>query len=110
MDFLSDHGAAKPAKLDILAKLCGLPGKVGVDGKDVGPLVHAGKIQEVRNYCLCDVVQTAGLFLRTQLLRGELDHPRYIDAMSKLLDLVDTDPRVQPVAQAIDRQRLLLKS
>lgn len=109
MDFLSDHGAAKPAKLDVLAKLCGMPGKVGVDGKDVGPLVHAGKIQEVRNYCLCDVVQTAGVFLRAELLRGELDRQRYREAMRTLLELVDSDVRVAPVAQALNRSRLLLE-
>jgi predicted PolB exonuclease-like 3'-5' exonuclease len=91
-----------------LAKLCGLPGKVGVDGKDVGPMVHAGRIQEVRDYCLCDVVQTAGLFLRTQLLRGELDTLQYREAVSQLLEMVDSDPRVKPVAQAIDRARFLL--
>lgn len=108
MDFISDHGAAKPAKLDVLAKLCGMPGKVGVDGKDVGPLVHAGKIQEVRNYCLCDVVQTAGLFLRTELLRGELDRAQYREAMLSLLELVDADARVAPVALALNRSRLLL--
>lgn len=108
MDYLADHGAAKPAKLDVLAKLCGLPGKVGVDGKDVGPLVHAGRIQEVRDYCLCDVVQTAGLFLRTELLRGELDRDHYRDAMQKLITFIDADPRVAPVAEALDRARLLL--
>jgi predicted PolB exonuclease-like 3'-5' exonuclease len=109
MDYLADHGAAKPARLDVLAKLCGLPGKVGVDGKDVGPLVHAGRIQEVRDYCLCDVVQTTGLFLRTELLRGELDHAQYREAIQQLLRLVDNDPRVKPVAQAVDRARLLLE-
>lgn len=109
MDYLADHGAAKPAKLDILAKLCGLPGKVGVDGKDVGPLVHAGRIQEVRDYCLCDVVQTAGVFLRAELLRGELARERYCDAMSKLIQLIDKDPRVAPVALGLDRARLLLE-
>lgn len=109
MDYLADHGAAKPAKLDILAKLCGLPGKVGVDGKDVGPLVHAGRIQEVRDYCLCDVVQTAGVFLRAELLRGELARERYCDAMSKLIQLIDTDARVAPVALGLDRARLLLE-
>ena len=109
MDYLADHGAAKPAKLDILAKLCGLPGKVGVDGKDVGPLVHAGRIQEVRDYCLCDVVQTAGVCLRAELLRGELDRERYCDVMSKLIQLIDTDPRVAPVALGLDRARLLLE-
>jgi predicted PolB exonuclease-like 3'-5' exonuclease len=83
MDYIADFGAAKSAKLDIVAKLCGMPGKVGVDGKDVGPLVHAGRIQEVRDYCLCDVAQTAGVLLRLQL------------------------ERLEPVAAALDEARLL---
>ena len=62
MDYLADFGAAKPARLDIIAKLCGMPGKVGIEGKDVGPMVHAGRLAEVKNYCLCDVAQTAAVF------------------------------------------------
>lgn len=109
MDYVADFGAAKPSKLDIVAKLCGMPGKVGVDGKDVGPLVHAGKLQEVRNYCLCDVVQTAGIFLRVQLLRGELDRDAYLTAMQGLIDAVRGDERVQAVATAMNEPRLLLR-
>jgi hypothetical protein len=109
MDYVADFGAAKPSKLDIVAKLCGLPGKVGVDGKDVGPLVHAGRLAEVRDYCLCDVAQTAGVFLRVQLLRGELDREAYVQAMSGLIDLIREDTRVAPVAAGLNVDRLLLK-
>jgi len=108
MDFIADFGAAKPSRLDVMAKLCGMPGKVGVDGKDVGPLVHAGRIAEVRNYCLCDVVQTTGVLLRVQLLRGILDRAGYLTAMQGLIDFVDADERLAPVAQALNRPRLLL--
>jgi 3'-5' exonuclease len=109
MDYLADFGAAKPARLDIIAKLCGMPGKVGVDGKDVGPLVHAGRIAEVRDYCLCDVAQTAGVFLRLQLLRGELELEGYRSAMSALLAFLRADPRVAPVCAAWDERRLLAR-
>jgi len=108
MDYASDHGAAKPAKLDILAKLCGMPGKVGVDGKDVGPLVHAGRIKEVRDYCLCDVVQTTAVFLRVQLLRGELTLEGYRVAMSGLLETIRGDERLAAVARSLDEPRLML--
>jgi 3'-5' exonuclease len=108
MDFIADFGAAKSAKLDIIAKLCGMPGKVGVDGKDVGPMVHAGRIQEVRDYCLCDVAQTAGVFLRVQLLRGELSAEDYRAAMQGLIDAIRADSRLAPVAAGLDEQRLLL--
>jgi 3'-5' exonuclease len=108
MDYLSDYGATKQARLDVVAKLCGMPGKVGVDGKDVGPLVHAGRLEEVRNYCLCDVVQTAGVFLRVEFLRGEVDKARYLGAMRALIALTETDTRVAPVFQALNQERLLL--
>jgi predicted PolB exonuclease-like 3'-5' exonuclease len=108
MDYIADFGAAKPSKLDIVAKLIGMPGKVGVAGKDVGPLVHAGRIQEVRNYCLCDVVQTAAVLLRVQLLRGELDREAYRDAMGGILELLREDSRVSAIAPGINESRLLL--
>jgi predicted PolB exonuclease-like 3'-5' exonuclease len=107
MDFIADFGAAKSAKLDIVAKLCGMPGKVGVDGKDVGPMVHAGRIKEVRDYCLCDVVQTAGVFLRVQLLRGDLEPATYSTAMKGLIAAIRADARLAPVAAALDADRLL---
>lgn len=110
MDYVADFGAAKPSKLDIVAKLCGMPGKVGIEGKDVGPMVHAGRIQEVRNYCLCDVAQTAGVFLRVQLVRGEIDRERYLTAMRGLIARIKSDPRLQPVAEALDERRLLLNT
>lgn len=108
MDFMSDFGAAKRTRLDLVAKVCGMPGKVGVDGKDVGPMVHAGRLDEVKNYCLCDVVQTAGVFLRVQLLRGELEPSHYLTAMRGLMQATLADPRVAPIPHAWDVPRLLL--
>lgn len=109
MDYIADFGAAKPSKLDTVARLIGMSGKVGVAGKDVGPMVHAGRIQEVRNYCMCDVVQTTAIFLRVQLLRGELDRSAYLGAMHSLIVLLKQDERVAAVAGSINEQRLLLE-
>jgi len=109
MDFLADFGAAKPARLDVFAKLIGFPGKVGVDGSQVAPLVHAGKQDEVNAYCLCDVAQTAAIFLRVELLRGVLSPAEYTTAARKLLAFLDTDPRVVPVMSATNRARFLLE-
>lgn len=108
MDYVADFGAAKSSKLDVVARLCGMPGKIGIAGQDVGPLVHAGKIDEVRNYCLCDVVQTAGIFLRVQLLRGEVDLDTYRQAMGGLIETIRMDARVAPVSKALNDARLLI--
>jgi 3'-5' exonuclease len=108
MDFVADYGASRPSRLDVVAKLCGMPGKLGVEGKDVGPLIHAGKYDEVRNYCLCDVVQTAAVFLRVQLVRGEISRENYKRSMQALLDVIKSDTRLSPVALAMDESRLML--
>jgi predicted PolB exonuclease-like 3'-5' exonuclease len=108
MDYLADFGASKPSRLDIISKVCGMPGKLAVNGKDVAGLVAAGRSEEVRNYCLCDVAQTAGVFLRVQLLRGKLRRDAYLGAMRGLIALIKADARLRPVASAMNEARLLL--
>lgn len=109
MDYLADFGAARPARLDTVSRLVGLPGKIGVDGKDVGPLVHAGRLADVQAYCLGDVFQTAAVFLRLELVRGAIDEAHYKRAMRHLLDRGAADPRLVPVVNACNRARLLLE-
>jgi 3'-5' exonuclease len=109
MDFLADFGAAKSSKLDVFAKLVGFPGKVGVDGSQVAPMVHAGKLDEVNAYCLCDVAQTAAIFLRTELLRGAVSREEYGEHAKGLLAFLDADARVAPVMTAVNRGRFLLE-
>jgi len=108
MDFLNDFGAAKSARLDVYAKLIGFPGKVGVDGSQVAPLVHAGKLDEVNAYCLCDVIQTAAVFLRVELLRGSIERTRYSELANALLTFIDAEPRLSLIADKIDRTRFAL--
>lgn len=108
MDYLADFGATRASRLDTIAKLCGMPGKIGVDGKDVAPLMQAGRLADVESYCLCDVVQTAAVFLRVQLLRGELRRAAYIERMQQLIATIRDDPRLAPVASALNEPRLLL--
>lgn len=110
MDFLTDFGACKPSKLDVIARSVGMPGKVGVEGKDVGPMIHAGRLAEVQAYCLCDVVQTSAVLLRLQLVRGEIDREAYLGAMGGLLEQIESDERLRAVAEGMDRSRLLLES
>ncbi len=107
-DHVSDFGAARTPKLDALARLCGMPGKVGVDGSQVAQLIQDGKLEDVRSYCLCDVAQTAGAFLRFELLRGEISRETYIGGMRSLIAKIREDERLAPVSAGLDVGRLLL--
>ena len=109
MDFLTDFGAARNARLDAYARLVGFPGKVGVDGSQVAPMVHAGKLDEVAAYCLCDVTQTAAVFLRVELLRGTFDRARFRTLGAGLLAFIDQQPRLALIADKIDRGRFLIE-
>jgi hypothetical protein len=108
-DFLADHGAARMTSLDGAARLIGLPGKDGVDGSQVEGMYQSGEHEALRRYCLRDVVQTTFLFLRYQLLAGQIDRPTYRKAAEVMLAAVAADDRVSQLVQGVDRPRLLLR-
>lgn len=89
MDFLGDYGASRNAKLGDVARLIGLPGKVGeVSGAGVHDIYKStvGEtddrvVQEeqrsVARYCLQDTIQTALIFLRSRFHLGKIDQDEY---------------------------------
>lgn len=77
MDVMAMYNARANAPLDDLAKLCGFPGKLGMDGSKVWDAYKAGQIEEIRNYCETDVANTHLVYLRFQLMRGHLTPAAY---------------------------------
>jgi predicted PolB exonuclease-like 3'-5' exonuclease len=106
-DWLAEHGATRAGKLDALARLIGLPGKIGVDGSQVEGLYQAGQLESIQRYCLADVAQTALLFLRFRLLQGQISADVYRDRTVALLDALAADGRVAEVLDRTHRDRLL---
>jgi predicted PolB exonuclease-like 3'-5' exonuclease len=72
MDLLAMYQPRGSAPLDQLARLMGLPGKLGMDGSAVWGAWLDGRIDEIRDYCETDVVNTFLVFLRFQMMRGLL--------------------------------------
>jgi len=107
-DVFSEHGAARHLKLNAVARLIGLPGKIGVSGSQVEGLYRAGQIETIRNYCLSDVVQTAFVFLRYRLLSGQLAEDEYRRVATALYEKLASEARLADMVPAIDRKRLLL--
>jgi predicted PolB exonuclease-like 3'-5' exonuclease len=77
MDLLAKFNGRANAPLDGLAKLCGFPGKMGMDGSQVWPAYQDGKIDEIRRYCETDVVNTYLMYCRFQLMRGGFSLEEY---------------------------------
>jgi predicted PolB exonuclease-like 3'-5' exonuclease len=82
MDVLAMYQPRAYAGLDVMARLCGFPGKLGMDGGEVGAAVAAGRLDEVRRYCETDVMNTYLLYLRFRRLRGELSAGEYAKEVS----------------------------
>ncbi len=93
MDVLSGYQGGAVARLDEIATLAGLPGKMGMDGSRVLETWLAGDIQGIRDYCETDVLNTYGIYLRWLVNTGRL-HPGELAKEEALLAaLLEQDGR-----------------
>ena len=106
-DELADFGFRK-AGLQSWALLCGMPGKLDVDGGKVGEMVAAGRINDVAAYCLGDVAMTVATMLRRMLLVGELPLDGYRGGVVALLSAMAVEPRLSSFVPFVKRDMLLL--
>lgn len=84
MDVLAMFSGRANAPLDDLAKLCGFPGKLGMDGSKVWEAYEQGKLAEICDYCETDVVNTYLVWLRFEQMRGVLTPEAYQAACEKV--------------------------
>jgi predicted PolB exonuclease-like 3'-5' exonuclease len=72
MDILSGFQGRGRASLSDIASLLGLPGKIGLHGSEVWDAYRRGELARIRAYCESDVLNTYLIYLRFELLRGNL--------------------------------------
>jgi predicted PolB exonuclease-like 3'-5' exonuclease len=88
MDVLAGFNLRAAARLDEIAVLLGLPGKLGMSGEAVWPKYLEGKLDEIRDYCETDVVNTYLVYLQFEQMRGRLsveEHAAECDRMQQAL-------------------------
>ncbi|CZE47038.1 3'-5' exonuclease [Campylobacter geochelonis] len=88
LDHISEFRAVSGLKLDNLCCALNLPGKYEVEGSQVLELFYDKKQDKIDEYCQSDTLNTYWLFLKYELLRGNLtleDYASYLDAMSEYL-------------------------
>ena len=79
-DVLSGYGGSTKPSLAEMAALANIPVKIGgLDGSQVEAYVEARRLAEVTDYCLTDVLATYSVFLRYEMVRGDL-RPAHFDA------------------------------
>ena len=73
MDVLANFNNRAFAKLDEIAVMLGFPGKLGMSGDKVWQCWLDGGIDQIRDYCETDVLNTYLVYLRFEFMRGHLD-------------------------------------
>jgi predicted PolB exonuclease-like 3'-5' exonuclease len=73
MDVLAGFQPRGRASLDQIAVMLGFPGKLGMSGDKVWQCWLDGGIDDIRNYCETDVLNTFLVYLRFEFMRGNLD-------------------------------------
>ncbi len=91
MDVLAMYSPRANAPLDEIARLCGFPGKLGMDGSQVWQAWQAGRGEEIRQYCETDVANTWLMYCRFQRLRGHWDSARYDRELALLRTTIQAD-------------------
>lgn len=89
-DTLSHYGAGRALNLNLVCAMSGLPGKFDVHGDQVYALHFNGEQARVDEYCESDVLNTYWLYLKYELLSGNL---LLEDYYSILLDFSEKLPR-----------------
>ena len=84
MDIIALYQPRCFAPLDEIAALLGFPGKMGMSGSKVWQAYLDGELKAIRDYCETDVLNTFLVYLRFQLMRGQLSHDRYFSELEQL--------------------------
>lgn len=88
LDHITDFRAVSGLSLDMLCKTLNLPGKYDTHGDQVTELFYDDKLDEIYQYCESDTLNTYWLFLKYELLRGNItiqDYANNISTMSEYL-------------------------
>lgn len=90
-EFMSNNGAIRwRGGLNLFAKLIGKPGKMDTKGQMVQELYDQGEQFRIDDYCLCDAMDTYFVFLRTRVMRGELDLEQERDLVADAMGAMET--------------------
>ena len=93
MDVLSGYQPRGRASLDQIANMLGFPGKLGMSGDKVWPCWLDGKIQEIRDYCETDVLNTYLVYLSFEFMRGNLTENELNDEYAIVRESLESEKK-----------------
>mgnify|MGYP003308796862 CR=1 FL=1 len=99
-DLLTNYGASRfYGGLNLAANLLGKPGKMSVQGDMVQDMYDEGRIEEINDYCRCDVLDTYFVFLRSRVIVGRLPLEREQEIVAQVKEWLIDQSDEHPVYQ-----------
>lgn len=89
LDHISDFRAVSGLSLDQLCKVLELPGKFDVHGDEVVELYHQQEYNKIDEYCESDTLNTYWLFLKYELLKGNISPEQYYKNLKTMRTFLD---------------------
>lgn len=102
---LFSNGQMKP-RLNEIAKLCGFPGKMDVDGEQVVDLWLARELNKIVEYNQIDVLNTYLVWLRVVHFCGKLKEEEYVNEQDEFRSFLETEaakPNNEHIARFLDK-------
>lgn len=82
--------------LNLVAKLIRKPGKLDVKGDMVLEMFQANQLEEIHRYCRCDVLDTYFVFLRHQLIQGDITRDQEQELVKKAYGFLESRSDEEP--------------
>lgn len=89
-DLLTNFGASRfNGGLNLASMVLGKPGKMNVQGDMVQDLYNAGRIDDINEYCRCDVLDTYFVFLRCKVVTGVITLDEELERVAEAKDWLE---------------------
>lgn len=98
-DLFESLGAWRGVRLDTVCAMAGLPGKYDTHGDEVMSLFYANKLDKIHEYCESDTLNTYMLFLKYELIKGNLSEEDYLSYLSLMSEYIKTHKSERGYAQ-----------
>lgn len=99
-DFLTNSGAVQfNGGLNLASKIIQKPGKIDTKGDMVQDIFDEGDLEQIHQYCRCDVLDTYFVFLRLMLLNGRITIDQEKSLINATQEWLKTNSETFPVYQ-----------
>lgn len=93
IDALSDFGSSARIKMNEVCAMLNFPGKLETDGSMVETMYNEGKLQEIRDYCELDVINTYLLYIRYVHHIAKISKESYNKMIDDLLIFLENEQK-----------------